>query len=155
MNQTTAPAIERLTGPDYAARLLVTASPEDTFAAVSTVEGLRDWWTEQTEGSAEPGGILHFEFPRFGITKFMRVDESARPARVQWTCVGCTHPEWIATTLTFAVAPAGQDGTELVFRHDGLQPQLECYDVCSSGWDYYLPSLASYLNTGTGQPYQA
>ncbi|MDQ2874979.1 MAG: hypothetical protein M3Y33_09385 [Actinomycetota bacterium] len=39
------------------------------------------------------------------------------------------------------------------FRHEGLSPQLECYDMCRAGWDQYLPSLRDYLETGTGTPF--
>ena len=33
----------------------------------------------------------------------------------------------------------------LHFRHQGLTPDLECYDMCDAGWTYYLGSLVSYV----------
>jgi hypothetical protein len=47
----------------------------------------------------------------------------------------------------------GTEGCDLLFRHAGLSPQLECYDMCRAGWDQYLPSLRDYIDTGTGNPY--
>jgi len=151
MKGTAMPAVQHQPGPDYAAHLTVGVPIETAFTAVSTVDGLRGWWTEHTDGSAEPGGKLRFEFPRYEITKFMRVQESARPTLVRWVCTECSLPEW----LTFRLTEAGPARTELRFTHAGLRPQLECYGSCSAGWNYYLGSLASYLGTGTGQPYQS
>ena len=47
------------------------------------------------------------------------------------------------------------DGTtDLRFRHAGLNPRLECFNQCQAGWNYYLPSLRAYAETGTGTPYR-
>jgi uncharacterized protein YndB with AHSA1/START domain len=147
--------LQHQTGPDYAAHMTVGAPIEAAFAALSTVDGLRRWWTEHTDGSAGPGGKLRFEFPKYEITKFMRVEESTRPTLVRWICTECSLPEWVGTELTFELAEAGPDRTELRFTHGGLKPQLECYGSCSAGWNHYLGSLTSYLDTGAGQPYQS
>ena len=40
----------------------------------------------------------------------------------------------------------------LYFRHQGLTPELECFDMCHEGWTHYLASLVSYVETGEGQP---
>ena len=43
----------------------------------------------------------------------------------------------------------------LYFRHQGLTPELECFDMCHEGWTHYLDSLVSYVETGQGQPQPA
>ena len=53
-------------------------------------------------------------------------------------------PDWVGTTIVFDVAAAG-DGAMLRFRHQGLTPERECYDMCDAGWTYYRGSLASYV----------
>ena len=68
-------------------------------------------------------------------------------------CTKCTLTEWEGTTIVFELASAGPDRTELTFRHVGLRPSLDCYDSCSLGWDHYLRSLRSLVETGTGMPY--
>jgi hypothetical protein len=35
------------------------------------------------------------------------------------------------------------------FEHEGLTPQLHCYDTCSLGWSHGLASLRTYIDTGT------
>ena len=62
-------------------------------------------------------------------------------------------PDWDGTTIYFDVAEAG-DGAMLYFRHEGLTPELECFDMCHEGWTHYLASLVSYAETGQGQPHR-
>ena len=57
------------------------------------------------------------------------------------------------TTPVFTLSQDSSGGCDLRFRHEGLSPQLECYEMCRAGWDQYLPSLRDYIATGTGNPY--
>jgi len=46
--------------------------------------------------------------------------------------------------------------TQIRFTHVGLNPDVECYDVCSSAWSsYMLGSLRDLITTGEGAPYRA
>jgi uncharacterized protein YndB with AHSA1/START domain len=146
--------ITRKPGADYTATITVNAPIKTAFAAVATLEGLRGWWTPETTGSAEPGGKLMFDFPGAAVTTtMMRVEESTEPSRVRWTCLESGLHEWAGTPITFELAEAGPDSTAISFRHGGLNPELECFDMCSAGWNHFLGSLASLAETGTGQPY--
>ncbi len=140
-------------GPDYAAHLTIQAPPEAVYAALATVDGLCGWWTQAAGGSAEPGGEFRVEFAGYGIYKVARVEESVRPVAVRWLVLDCKHQDWIGTMISFELSPAGPDASELRFVHRGLRPALECYESCEAGWDFYLRSLASYAETGAGQPY--
>jgi uncharacterized protein YndB with AHSA1/START domain len=142
----------RQPGPDYAAHLTIQAPAEAVYAALATIDGIQGWWTGTTSGSAEPGGEIRVEFAGFDIYKVLAV-EAARPAAVRWAVADCKLADWIGTTISFDLSPAGPDATELRFVHRGLQPALECFESCEAGWDFYLRSLASYAETGTGQPY--
>jgi hypothetical protein len=42
-------------------------------------------------------------------------------------------PDWVGTTAAFTLSPSG--GYHVQFQHEGLRPELECYDMCSVGWD--------------------
>jgi uncharacterized protein YndB with AHSA1/START domain len=55
--------LRRQPGPDYAASLTIQAPIETAYAALTTVDGLRGWWTGHADGSPEPGGEIRFEFP--------------------------------------------------------------------------------------------
>ena len=43
-------------------------TPEAVYDALTTVDGLAGWWTDDTRGSGEVGGVLEFRFPRIGTT---------------------------------------------------------------------------------------
>lgn len=43
--------------------------------------------------------------------------------------------------------------TEVRFTHEGLVPEVECYDVCWVAWGGYVTgSLHDLITTGKGQP---
>jgi hypothetical protein len=45
--------------------------------------------------------------------------------------------EWVGTKVIFEISEkAGK--TELVFTHQGLTPEIECYDSCAPAWSMYL-----------------
>ena len=59
--------------------------------------------------------------------------------------------EWKGTKLVFDIAKkAGK--TEIRFTHDGLVPELECYDACFNGWSTYVGILRRFITEGKRQP---
>ncbi len=140
------------TGADYEAELALAASPEAVFRALTTLQGLRGWWTPTVSGSPTDGDVL-FRFPGLDEQIIMRVD-SAPPSEVHWTCIRHDSlPEWTNTTITFSLRGDGSTGCALSFRHEGLTPRLECYDECEAGWDHFLASLRAYVEAGRGTPF--
>jgi uncharacterized protein YndB with AHSA1/START domain len=138
------------TSEDFASTKTFSAPPERVFAALRTVEGITDWWGP-TAGSAEAGGTFDVSFPEHGQVIGLHVEPSDE-SRVVWTVEKTPlTPEWVGTTIVFDVA-ASDGGATLHFRHHGLTPELECYDMCHSGWTHFLGSLVSYVDAGEGQP---
>jgi uncharacterized protein YndB with AHSA1/START domain len=126
---------------------------ERVFEALSTLDGLAGWWTRHVGGTPTTGGELRFAFAGRDETIVMRVDEATAPATIAWTCLVHTgHPEWVDTTIIFALVGHDDQSGELRFRHAGLTPDLQCYAACKSGWQRFLASLLSYAETGTGHP---
>ncbi|WP_425476370.1 hypothetical protein [Paraflavitalea speifideaquila] len=42
--------------------------------------------------------------------------------------------------------------TQLVFTHEGLTPEVECYDSCAPAWTQYLQNkLLPLINSGKVQ----
>ncbi|MDB5949580.1 MAG: hypothetical protein JWR65_1435 [Massilia sp.] len=145
----------------YQQNLTIAASPAAVYAALTTTEGLRAWWTDDCDGATGVDGILHF---RFGATyKDMRVERLEPGREVRWQCT-LAHiaadslarkDEWVGTELVFRISDAGQGRTRLDFEHVGLDPSLECYGLCYKGWQHFLGSLQQYLETGKGRPHAA
>ncbi len=138
---------------DYTRTMTLSAPCEKVFDALATTDGPKGWWTSDVSGSAETGGKLRFEFDEVKGHVLMRVDQAIRPSSVQWTCVENTIlPDWVDTVIVFELAECTPDSCELNFRHHGLTPELECFDLCQAGWNRFLPSLKAYVETGQGWP---
>jgi hypothetical protein len=52
--------------------------------------------------------------------------------------------EWTNTMIRFDISTEGNK-TKVTFTHDGLIPQIECYDQCSAAWSQYLEQLQEKL----------
>lgn len=139
--------------------LSIAASPAAVYAALSTIAGLRGWWTQDCDGVAEVGATLHF---RFGTCyKDMRVERQEPGREVRWLCTRAhvegeaitRADEWLGTEPVFRLSDAGQGRTRLDFEHIGLVPSFQCYGICCEGWQHFLGSLRAYMETGEGTPY--
>ncbi len=128
----------------------VTASPEQVLAALRDNEAISRWWG-LTSGVATEGGAFQVGFG--GGRQIDMTVVASDTAHVVWAVDAAPHtPEWAGTTIVFEIAPLGE-GSEVRFRHRGLTPKFECYEMCDAGWTHFLASLVSYLETGQGQPY--
>src|ERR1039457_5898501 len=74
------------------------SSPDDAYKALTTLEGLSGWWTNNTQGETKVGGVIQFRFGAGGID--MKVLELDRNKRVLWQVVD-GPAEWIGTTVGF------------------------------------------------------
>jgi uncharacterized protein YndB with AHSA1/START domain len=135
----------------YTKELFVDASPHQMYEALTTLDGLRGWWTRETVGDGEE---ITFRFGSERSTT-MRVLGSSPSDRVTWECVAqnILEEEWVGTRISFEIQGREDGGSRLRFTHLGLTPQLTCYGMCERGWDQYLASLESYLTQGSGTPW--
>lgn len=53
--------------------------------------------------------------------------------------------EWNNTKISFEITQ-GENESKITFSHEGLTPQVECYNACSSAWTQYLQNLEKKLN---------
>jgi uncharacterized protein YndB with AHSA1/START domain len=126
-----------------------TPKPDAVYQALTTVDGLAGWWTEDTGGSAEIGGVLEFRFPPVGGFD-MAVLESTPGKRVTWRVVD-GPAEWIGTTIDWDLHQDG-DWTIVLFTHAGWQEPVEFMHHCSTKWGSFLLSLKALVETGAGAP---
>ncbi len=139
------------TGTDFEAVKVLASAPEAVLAALTTAEAVTAWWGPTTGSPAEGN---RFEVGFGGARRIDIVATSAGPRRVEWSVEAAPHtPEWDGTTIVFDIEPEGE-GTVLRFRHHGLTPQLDCFEMCHAGWTHYLASLAGYVDSGAGDPYR-
>ena len=123
-------------------------TPEAVYDALTTVEGLAGWWTDDTTGSPEVGGILRFRFPVGGFD--MEVVALEPPERVVWRVVEGPE-EWVGTTVDWDLRRDG-DWTIVLFGHRGWREPVEFMHHCSTKWGSFLMSLKTMVETGEGAP---
>ncbi|MEO8925157.1 MAG: SRPBCC domain-containing protein [Caldimonas sp.] len=140
----------------YQQRLVLEAPVATVYAALTTPEGLRGWWTEDCDGDRHVGGTFHV---RFGVNhKDMRIEGLQANREVRWLCTAAymaqfaRKDEWVGTRLIFRLSADAQGRTVLDFEHIGLVPAFECYDLCNDCWQYVLGSLRGLVETGRGTP---
>lgn len=130
---------------DFTTTFLVDQSPEQVFKAVTNVRG---WWQglfeEEIIGDTDE---LNDEFTfRAGAGVHyskQKLIEFVPYERVVWLVTESElsfverKNEWQGTKIIFDISKKGNK-TEMRFTHLGLNPQIECYDSCSSTWHMYL-----------------
>jgi uncharacterized protein YndB with AHSA1/START domain len=134
--------------PDILHRVGIKASPKDVYDALATRKGLAAWWTNDTQGDTNIGGVIQFRFPAGGFD--MKVLELQPSARVLWQVVD-GPAEWIGTKISWDLKQE-DDYTIVMFKHQGWKEPVEFMHHCSTKWAIFLMSMKSLLETGRGSP---
>ena len=130
--------------PDILHQVGIVGPPGPVYQALSTIDGLRHWWTLEASGTATQGGTIDFGFCQ------MRVTEARPEAVVRWQCIG-GPPEWVGTTVHFTLV-AEQDLTFVRFIHAGWKEPVPFMHHCSTKWATFLLSLRHWVESGEGRP---
>lgn len=139
----------------FTTTLLVDQTPNEVFNAINNPRG---WWSEEIEGSTEKlDDEFNYHYKDVHRAR-IKLIEVIPDKKVVWLVMNNyfnftkDKSEWIGTKMIFEISE--KDGkTQLLFTHEGLVPQYECYDVCSDGWSNYIRnSLRSLITTGKGEP---
>ncbi|MEU3340845.1 SRPBCC family protein [Streptomyces sp. NPDC002144] len=133
---------------DILHRIGVTSSPDEVYAALTTVDGLANWWTQDTEGDPETGGVVRFRFEPGGFD--IKVLEARPRELVRWEVVDGPE-EWVGTHIHFDLKQE-DDYTIVLFRHEGWREPVEFMYHCSTKWATFLMSLKKLVETGKGDP---
>lgn len=121
------------------------------FEAITTVEGLQNWWTRQTSGDGKEGGELEFRFGDHMFNK-MKVINTTPDKEVHWECID-GHEDWIGTKLSFELIPQGEN-IRVCFQHNNWKEANDFYGQCNHVWGHYMESLKSYCEKGKGEPFE-
>jgi len=145
---------------DFTIVFSVNQTPEEVFNAVNNV---RAWWTKNLKGKSQK---LNDEFEvRFDDVHYskQKLAEFVPNEKVVWLVTDSKlsfvrkMDEWTGTKISFEISgkgnKSGGNQTEIRFTHQGLIPEIECYDGCSGAWGQYIEqSLLSLITKGKGQP---
>lgn len=139
---------------DIIHRIGIKSSAARVYKALSTIDGLAHWWTDEVEGDEQIGGKIGFTFrSKTGeeIGKMiMEVQELNPQKNVRWRCID-GPAEWIGTDITFQLSQQ-DDQTIIIFGHRNWREAVEFTAHCSMKWAVFLLSLREYVETGKGRP---
>lgn len=158
--------------PNIHQELLIGASAEKVYDALTSQEGLSAWWTPATSATPELYSIARFPFgPDY--FKEMKIVELKPSEQVKWSCIAGAD-EWIGTTISFKLQAGDKDallkvrpglrdqiqqqkgfdkGTLLIFHHDDWKEYTSMFAECSYTWGRFLRSLKLLCETGKGHPW--
>ena len=137
---------------NYTQEVEINSSAEKTFIAIT--KQLNDWWGKTDKSVAKIGDEFTTTFGK-AYWKF-KVVEFIPNKKVTWSCLGGEpefNAEWIGTTLYWDIDYSG-NLTQVRFKHDGLTPELQCYNICAQTWNMFISqSLKEFLEKGKGNPH--
>lgn len=139
---------------DYRSSITANIPPRKAFESIGHVS---EWWAKNFEGKAqEPGDVFTVRFGETFVT--FRIAELVPDKKIVWEVIDChlhwlsDKKEWKGTKMIWEVL-VRKDGTQVNFTHVGLVPEIECYDDCSTGWNFYIKeSLFKFITEGKGLP---
>jgi hypothetical protein len=140
---------------NFTATILVDQSPATAFNAIKNFRG---WWSEEIEGETDQlNEVFFYHYKDIHLCKIKFIDSVPDRQLVylvldnQFSFIKDQN-EWVNTKLIFDITTEG-DKTKVMFTHEGLVPEYECYDVCFDAWNNYIKnSLYDLITTGKGQP---
>ena len=134
---------------DILHRVGIKSSVDDVYRALATRDGLAGWWTNDTRGESEVGGVLEFRFSAGGFDmKVLALDPAKQ---VLWRVVDGPK-EWIGTQVSWELRQE-RDYVIVLFKHLGWREPVEFMHHCSTKWAIFTMSLQSMVETGTGAPH--
>jgi len=139
---------------DIIHRVGIKAPISKVYAALSTVEGIAGWWTQQTSGSSNIGGTIGVRFQSADGKEIgsmnMEVIALDPNTKVHWRFTAGPE-EWIGTDAVFNLSQEG-DYTIVLFGHKNWREAVEFTAHCSTKWAIFLMSLKELVETGSGKP---
>lgn len=129
--------------PDILHRVGIAAEPDRVHSALTTIDGIRGWWSSIASGGAGVGGAFQFRENRLDVVE-------AAPNLVRWHYSGPAE-DWVGTEIRFRLV--WRDGqTYVMFEHQGWREANEFMYHCSTKWATFLLSLKDLVEKGEGRP---
>lgn len=144
---------------DFTITLFTEQAPQEVFQAINNVS---TWWSgyysEEFKGRTEKLND-EFSFRAGGGAHYskQKLIEVIPNKKIVWLITESElsflekTDEWTGTKVIFEISE--KDGkTQLTFTHEGLTPEIECYDSCAPAWTQYVQNkLLPLISTGAVQ----
>lgn len=140
--------------PDFTTTILVNQTPREVIDAVNNPQ---QWWSGDVKGKAlQLEDEFTYRYKDLHYSK-QRIVEMIPDQKVVWLVTDSIinyaedKNEWTGTRIIFEITEEGNK-TRLRFSHQGLVPEIECFESCSNSWSQLIhQSLFSLITTGKGR----
>ncbi len=122
----------------------IAAPQERVYEALTTTEGIRNWWTRDADLDSTINGRGTFRFHDGASVTTVTVRELEYPLHVVWKTASSFRLEWIGTTIHFDLR-SEKGGTVVAFAHRGFEQADEHYAQTTTSWGTHLHNLKEYL----------
>lgn len=142
----------------YSQQVLIEGTSEQIFNAIA--KNVQQWWGITDSPVSVVGDEFTTSFDKtywkFTISKF------EPNVKIVWDCIDARHihtgydgikSEWLGTSVEWTLEELDTEQTIVHFQHNGLTPDLNCYEICTPAWELFVTkSLKSFVETGKGMP---
>jgi uncharacterized protein YndB with AHSA1/START domain len=128
------------------------ATAVSIYAALTTTEGLRAFWTPSADAASQVGDSLRFGFAEAPVDLTMKLAAADPGERVHWSDVA-PWPTWSGTDVSWLILDDGESRT-VVFRHAGFADDVSDVELgmIAMTWADVLRALDGYATSGDPQP---
>lgn len=130
---------------DFTYTLETKQTPQQVFQAILNV---RKWWAgyyaEEFEGNTvNLNDEFSFRAGEGAHYSKQKIVELIPGQKIVWLIMESKlsflkkADEWTGTKVVFEIVK-NADKTQLTFTHQGLHPEIECYNSCAPAWAQYL-----------------
>ncbi len=139
--------------PDITREITIKAAPERVFTAVTRHDEITQWWANQVVAEPTIRSVAEFCFDNGEVMR-MEMTDLVVGKSISWPVRDAPQYSHLreGTTITWHLASAAH-GTQLRCAHHGFAVVDSGYEQTRTGWEYFLGSLKSCLETGHGTPY--
>ena len=126
-------------------QVLINAVRAKIYEALTTQEGVAQWWTSDCIVKPQVGFVNEFGIGTRTHYR-MRVVHLQPPFSVEWKCLN-QHDDWSGTQLSFHLTDRG-DLTCVDFKHSGFTSESEAFGAANFQWARQLLLLKEFCETG-------
>ena len=139
---------------NYKSSITATVTPTEAFNDICKVT---EWWSKNVDGKTDG---LHdvFTYHPGDTWVTFKITEFDPDKKIVWHVTDCylhwlaDKTEWKNTDVFFEISE-NEKGTQITLTHVGLVPEVECYEGCVKGWNFFIgESLRKLITEGKGNP---
>lgn len=131
----------------------INVSKEKVFEAISSPNGLNNWWTLQCTGQAKLDEEYNLYFGD-EYNWFAKVSKFKMNEEIEFKMTKATE-DWQPTRFVFILTEEKPNVTYVQFYHSNWQEANKNYRISSYCWGSLLSQLKQYLEKGIITPFEA